>query len=106
MFDLDFSLTHHTLLLLFEESHDDEVLAARFVNLVNRADVRMIERRGSEGFSLEPLTGSAIVFHFSGQELQRDVPMQLEVFGFVHDTHSARTDSGYNLVRAKLCACG
>jgi len=40
-------------------SMGDEVLAVRLVNLVNRADIRMIWRAGgSEGFPLEPFAGA------------------------------------------------
>src|SRR5579862_9863457 len=59
---------------------------------MNRADVRMIERGGSEGFPLKSFTGSGIVLHLGRQELQRDMPVQLEVFGFVHHTHPAATE--------------
>src|SRR5579862_2323403 len=46
-----------------QQLHSDEVLAVRFVNLVNRADVRVIERGRSEGFPLKPFAGSRIILH-------------------------------------------
>ena len=67
--------------LSLQQLHGDEVLAVRFINLVNRADVRMIERGGSEGFALESFAGSRIVLHLRRQKLQRDMAVQLEVFG-------------------------
>ena len=68
------------------------MLTVRFINLVNRADVRVIERGRSEGFPLKSFAGSRIVLHLSRQEFQRDVPVQLEVFGFVDHTHPAATE--------------
>src|ERR1700681_996676 len=64
--------------LSLQQLHGDEVLAVRFVNLVDRADVRMIERGGSEGFSLKSFAGSRIVLHLWRQELQRDMAVQLQ----------------------------
>ena len=78
--------------LPLQQLHSDEVLAVRLINLVDRADVRMIERRGSEGFPLKSFAGGRIVLHLRGQELQRDMPVQLEVFGLVHHTHPAATE--------------
>ena len=78
--------------LSLQQLHGDEVLTVRFVDLINRADVRMIERGGSEGFPLKSFTGGRIVLHLSGQELQRDMAMQLEVFGLVDHTHPAATE--------------
>jgi hypothetical protein len=78
--------------LPLQQLHGDEVLAVRFVDLVNRADVRMIERRGSEGFPLELFAGGRIILQFLRQKLQGDMAVQLDVFGFVHHTHAAATE--------------
>lgn len=81
-----------------QQLHGDEVLAFRFIDLVNRANVRMIERGRGEGFSLEPFAGSRVVSHLCRQELQRNMAVQLEVFGFVHHTHPAATEFLQNTV--------
>src|ERR1700676_4007699 len=75
-----------------QQLHGNEVLAVCFVNLVNPADVRMIECRGSEGFPLKSLPRSRIIFHLGRKKLQRHMAMQLEVFGFVDHTHPAATE--------------
>src|SRR5207302_4662836 len=75
--------------LAFQQLHGDEVLTVRFVDLVNRADVRMIERRSGEGFPLESFAGGRIVLHFYRQELERDMAVQFKIFSFVHHTHAA-----------------
>ena len=84
--------------LSFQQFHGDEMLAVRFVDLVNRADVRMIERGGGKGFALESFAGCGIILHFRGQEFQRDVAPQLEVFGFVDHTHPAAAELRENPV--------
>ena len=84
--------------LSLQQLHGDEVLAVRFVNLMNSADVRMIERRGGKRFSLKAFTSSGIILHIGRQELQRDMAMQLEVFGFVHHTHPAATELRENAI--------
>jgi hypothetical protein len=93
--------------LSFQQLHSDEMLTVGFVDFVNRADVRMIERGGSEGFPLEPFTSSRIVLHFYRQKLQRDMPVQLEVFCFVHHTHAAATELFHDaVVRDRLADHG
>src|SRR5262252_549619 len=57
------------------------------VNLVYRADVRMIQGRGGFGFPLEAAESLCILGHIIGQELEGDKPSELDIFGFVHDTH-------------------
>src|ERR1700693_4288720 len=78
--------------LSLDQLHGDEVLAVRFVDLVYRADVRMIERRRSKCFSSESFAGSRIILHLHRQELQRNMAVQREVFGFVYHTHPAATE--------------
>ena len=78
--------------LPFQQLHGDEVLTARFVDLVNRANVRVIQRGCSKRFRLKSFTCSRIILHFYRQELQRDMPVQSKVFGFVHHTHAAATE--------------
>ena len=47
--------------LAFQELHRDERLPIGFVNLVNRADVRVIERGGGAGFALEAFERLAVL---------------------------------------------
>ena len=84
--------------LSFQQFHGDEMLAVRFVDLVNRADVRVIERGGGKGFALESFSGRGIILHFRGQKFQRDMAAQLEVFGFVDHTHPAAAELRQNAV--------
>jgi hypothetical protein len=57
------------------------------VNLVDRADIRMIQRRRSLRFALEAGERLLIFSNFVRKELQGHKAMQLHVLGFVDDTH-------------------
>ncbi len=84
--------------LPLQQLHSDEVLTVRFVDLVNRADIRVIERRGGEGFPLEAFASRGIILQLLGQELQRDMTAQLQVLGLVDDAHAAATQHPEYLV--------
>jgi hypothetical protein len=47
--------------LTVEQLHDDEMLLLVIANVVNRADVRVVECRLRSGFSLKALNGDRIV---------------------------------------------
>jgi hypothetical protein len=49
------SVDHVLECLSLQQLHGNEVLTIGIVDLMNRADVRMIECGSSEGFPLEPL---------------------------------------------------
>src|ERR1700686_4448509 len=49
----------------------------------------MIERGRGAGLALKSFAGSRIVLHLRRQEFQRDMAVQIEVFGFVDHTHPA-----------------
>ena len=56
--------------LAFEEFHGDEVLAIFLTNVVYRADIRMIQRRGGAGLALEVLDCTRIICAFGREEFQ------------------------------------
>ena len=60
-------------------------------DIVNRADVWMIEGRGGAGLALEPFDRTRIPRQFLGEEFQRDGTSQPRVFGQVDDAHAALT---------------
>ena len=75
--------------LALQQLHGDEGPAVRFVDLMNRADVGVIQRRGGSRFTFESFQRLRIAREFFRQELQRDVATELEVFRFVHHAHAA-----------------
>src|SRR6266436_6802528 len=75
--------------LAFQQLHGDEGSPIGLINLVDRADVRVVQRGSSLGFPLETAESLRIVGKFFRKELQGDVATELEVFCFVDHTHSA-----------------
>ena len=75
------------------EGHGDEHLpGAALADLVDGADVRVIEDRGRTRLMGEPLPGLGVVNELRGQELEGDGAPELEVVRFVDDTHPAASD--------------
>ena len=69
-----------------------------FANVVNRANVGMVERGRGLGFALKSRERLWIFGYIVGQELQRDKAMQPYVLGLVHHTHAAAAQLGYDAV--------
>ena len=78
--------------------HGDECLAIFFANVVNSADVGMVQRRSCLRLTLKAAERLGILGHFIGQELERDKTMQPRVFGFVNHAHPAATQHGNDAV--------
>ena len=75
------------------EGHGDEhapVLA--LADLVDGADVRVVEDGGGLGLVDEALAGLGVVDELRGQELEGDGAAELEVVGLVDDAHAAAAD--------------
>src|SRR5262249_62397073 len=77
--------------LSFEELHDDERLPLVFPNVINGADVGVVECRSSPSLTLEALQGLFVSGEFLRQELQGNLAAEPGVFGLVHDTHATAT---------------
>src|SRR5215469_870477 len=78
--------------LTIQELHGDERLAFVLANLVNGADMRMIERRSSLSLALETFKGLRVVRQFWWKEFESDSTVEPRVFGLVHHTHPATTE--------------
>ncbi len=89
--------------LPLQQFHGDEGSPIGLVNLVDRADVRVVQRGRSLGLPLETAEGLHVVGKFVGKELQGDVATKLEVFGLVHHTHATTADlAEYAVMRNRL----
>ena len=64
----------------------------------------MIERGEVLRLSLESSQTFGVVGEGVGQDLQRDVAMQLGVAGAIDLAHAAGTDGGLDLIRSESCA--
>jgi len=74
--------------LTFEELHGDESAAFVFTDVVDGADVGMVERGCGAGFALEALEGLAVVGERLGKKFQSDMAAETKVFGFVDLAHT------------------
>ncbi len=75
-----------------EKFHGNEGVAVLVVNLVDGADVGVIQRRSGLGFALEAGQGLRVFGDFIGQEFQGNKAMQLHVFGFIDHAHPAAAE--------------
>ena len=75
-----------------QKLHGDEGLAVLLADVVNGADVGMIQRGGGLRFALETLEGLRVTGDFVGQELEGDETVQPGVFGLVDHAHAAAAE--------------
>ncbi len=87
-----------------EQLHRDEVPALVHADVVDRADVRVIERRRDSCFPQEPLDVLRRHAVALGQELQRDVPAKPRVLGLIDDAHPAGTELADDAIVLDLLA--
>ena len=73
--------------------------AARIFKPVDLRDVGMIQRREHLGLALEPREPFRILGERAGQNLQRDVAVELRIARAVNLAHSARPNGGDHFIR-------
>ena len=78
--------------LPLQQFHGDEGSPIGFVNFVNRADVRVVQRGRGLGLALEAAESLCVVGEFVGKELQGDVATELQVFRLIDHAHSPAAD--------------
>ena len=76
----------------FQKLHGDEGVAVVLADVVNRADVGMIQRRRGLRLALKTSERLRIARHVIRKELQRDEAVQPGVFGLVDHTHAAAAE--------------
>jgi len=82
--------------------HRDELLTiGRLAECVNRADVRVVERRGGTRFLSEASHSPQIPREARGQELERDLSLEREVARKIDLPHPASTDPFNDFVVTK-----
>ena len=74
-----------------QKLHDDERMAVLLPDLVDRADIGMVQRRGRLRLPLEAGQGLGVFGDVIGQELQGDKAVEGYVLGLVDHTHPAAT---------------
>ena len=78
--------------LAIQKLHGDERLAVVLADLVDRADVRMVQRRRGTRFAPEAFQRLRVAGHFLGQELQGHEAAKVGVLGLVDHTHPAAAE--------------
>jgi hypothetical protein len=76
----------------FEKFHGDEGVAFLFANVMDGADVGMIESRGGLSFTLEAGEGVRIPSNIRREEFQGDEAVEANVFRFVNYAHTATAE--------------
>ena len=90
--------------LAFQKLHNGVGDAVLVAEVVNGKDVRMRQRRDGLRFALEPCERIGIRGDGLGEDLDRDVSIELLVPRLVHLPHPASTDGGEDLVGAEMGA--
>ena len=72
--------------------YEGPCVSVRLSDLINLADIRMIESRRGLGFPTQASQGGSVVLQPAGQKLQRDRPMKLRVLRLPDHTHPAFAD--------------
>ena len=72
--------------------HDDERSPVLLADVVDRADVRVVQRRRRLRFAREPAQRLGIPRELFGDELERNGTAQPRIFGLVHDAHAAAAE--------------
>src|SRR5271165_3509909 len=67
-------------------------MAVKVGNIVDDADVGMVQLRSSAGLAQEAVEGLAVIGEVVGNELQRHVAAEARIFCFVNHAHAAATE--------------
>ena len=78
--------------------HGNECLPILLADVINSADVRMVQRGCRLRFTLETAQSLRIFRHIIGQELERDKAPQSGVLSLIDDTHPTTAKSLQNVV--------
>src|SRR5438094_2210421 len=75
--------------LPFQVLHNNEGPSVIFANFVDGADIWMVQRRCSAGFTAEALEGLRILCDGIGQKFQGYKTAELSIFGAIYHTHAS-----------------
>ena len=81
--------------------HDEVVNPVLFTDVVECADVRVVQAADSFGFALEPFTQISAVGKMFGKDLDGNGTVQTGVGGAIHLSHTARAQLIADLVRTE-----
>ena len=78
--------------LAFEPLHGDERRSGVLADLVDGADMRMVERRSRPRFAPKSFDRGRVGRHRRGQKLERDLASEPQILGQIDDTHPATAE--------------
>jgi hypothetical protein len=84
--------------------HRDVGPVVDLTDVVNRRDVRMVDRRGQPGFLKKPLAPGLVAREVRADQFERGPALQLEVFDEKDLAHSAFTEALDHPVMTNSCA--
>src|SRR3984957_5413131 len=76
----------------FQKFHDNECQPVVLVNLMDGANIRVVESRRRLRLALKAAKGLRITGHSVRKKLQRHKSAELDVFGFINDSHASATE--------------
>src|ERR1700722_17085127 len=84
----------HPLLeaLAFQFLHDNEGMAVVVLNVVNGADVRVVQAGRRSRLAFEAVQRLAVAYEIVRNELKSDMPAEAQVLGLVHHAHASAAD--------------
>ena len=85
-------------------SHGDEEEVVGRAGLVDRDDVRVVDRRRELRLAEEAVAERPVLGEGGGQQLHRDLPLESEIFGQVDDAHAPRAQQRVDPVAGELGA--
>ena len=90
--------------LAFQILHDQVMSALLLADVIESADVGVLQAGDSVCFALEPLAQLGVITQMTGQDLDGNKTIQARVASFIHLAHASRADLGENLIRPEFCS--
>jgi hypothetical protein len=78
--------------LAFEHFHGEIRPPFVLADLINSADIGMIQRGRRASLPLEAFESLRVGGKSVGQKFERDAAAEIEIFGFINDAHAASTE--------------
>ena len=103
-FERTLRLDKRTEVGAFDETHRDVQLTSRLARVIDRDDVRVIDRRRHPRLVQKPLSKPLVLCQIRRNQLQRNRTIQRNVVGPIHDTHPATADQRLDPVAGDLRA--
>src|SRR5262245_15814317 len=89
--------------LAFDQLEHEKSCTFRFLEIVDRSDIGVVQGCENFGLSLKPAHPICVARELIGQDFDRNVALQFRIARTIHLTHSALTEKGRNFERTKSC---